>query len=84
MSESAPSVQRAIDEAGSSETVARIHRKTAAAWLAQHDAATAEEHLAAAEALATDPAERPPSTMRAGRPLSVDLEDLADEAALAA
>ena len=50
--------QRAIDEADSSETVARIHRKTAGAWLAQHDAAAAEEHLAAAEALATDPAER--------------------------
>jgi DNA-binding SARP family transcriptional activator len=50
--------QRAIDEADSNAAVARIHRKTAGAWLAQHDAAQAEEHLAAAEALATDPAER--------------------------
>ncbi len=50
--------QRAIDAADSSETAARIHRKTAGACLAQHDPAGAEEHLAAAEALATDPGER--------------------------
>jgi hypothetical protein len=48
----------AIDSADSSEAVARLHRKTAGAWLAQHDAAGAEEHLLAAERLATDPAER--------------------------
>jgi DNA-binding SARP family transcriptional activator len=48
----------AIDSAGSSEAIARLHRKTAGAWLTQHDAARAEEHLAAAERLATDPGER--------------------------
>jgi DNA-binding SARP family transcriptional activator len=48
----------AIDSAASSEAIARLHRKTAGAWLAQHDAAAAEPHLAAAERLAGDPGER--------------------------
>ena len=50
--------QLAIESAGSSDALARLHRKTAGAWLAQHNAAAAEEHLATAEGLATDPAER--------------------------
>ena len=48
----------AIGSADSSDATARLHRKTAGAWLAQHDAAAAEEHLGAAEGLATLPAER--------------------------
>jgi DNA-binding SARP family transcriptional activator len=48
----------AIGSAESSDATARLHRKTAGAWLAQHDAAAAEEHLGAAEGLATLPAER--------------------------
>src|SRR5262249_41110086 len=48
----------AIESADSSDAIARLHRKTAGAWLAQHDAAGADEHLATAEGLATDPAER--------------------------
>src|SRR5215471_19081346 len=48
----------ATESADSSAAVARLHRKTAGAWLAQHDAAGAEDHLEAAERLATDPAER--------------------------
>src|SRR6185437_10440096 len=50
--------QLAIETADSSYAVARLHRKTAGAWLAQHNAADADEHLEAAERLATDPAER--------------------------
>jgi DNA-binding SARP family transcriptional activator len=49
--------QLAIESADSSDTIARLHRKTAGAWLAQHDAAAADEHLEAAERLATDPTE---------------------------
>jgi DNA-binding SARP family transcriptional activator len=49
--------ERAIDSADSSAVIARLHRKAAGAWLAQHDAASAEEHLRAAEALTSDPAE---------------------------
>jgi DNA-binding SARP family transcriptional activator len=48
----------ATEAADSSEAIARLHRKTAGAWLAQHNAAGAEEHLEAAERLATDPGER--------------------------
>jgi DNA-binding SARP family transcriptional activator len=48
----------AIESADSSDAIARLHRKTAGAWLAQHNAAGAEEHLQAAEGLATDPTER--------------------------
>jgi DNA-binding SARP family transcriptional activator len=48
----------AIDSADSTGAIARLHRKTAGAWLAQHDAAGAEADLDAAERLATDPAER--------------------------
>ena len=50
--------QLAIDSADSSHVIARLHRKAAGAWLAQHDAAGADAHLEAAEGLATDPAER--------------------------
>jgi DNA-binding SARP family transcriptional activator len=50
--------QLAIESAGSSDAIARLHRKTAGAWLAHHDAARADESLEAAERLATDPAER--------------------------
>jgi hypothetical protein len=48
----------AIEAADSSDVIGRLHRKTAGAWLVQHDAASADEHLRAAETLATDPAER--------------------------
>lgn len=48
----------AIDAADSAAAIARLHRRSAGAWLAQHDAAGAEEHLRAAEALTSDPAER--------------------------
>jgi DNA-binding SARP family transcriptional activator len=47
----------AIESADSSDAIARLHRKAAGAWLAQHDAAGAEEELLAAEGLASDPAE---------------------------
>jgi DNA-binding SARP family transcriptional activator len=47
----------AIDSADSSDAVARLHRKTAGAWLVQHDASSADEHLRAAEALTSDPSE---------------------------
>jgi DNA-binding SARP family transcriptional activator len=50
--------QLAIDSAESNEAIARLHRKTAGAQLAQFDAAGAEEHLETAERLAADPAER--------------------------
>jgi DNA-binding SARP family transcriptional activator len=50
--------QLAMQSAESRDVIGRLHRKTAGAWLAQHDADGAEEHLAAAEELATDPAER--------------------------
>jgi DNA-binding SARP family transcriptional activator len=49
--------QLAIESASSSDAIARLHRKTAGAWLAHHDAARAEESLEAAERLATDPTE---------------------------
>jgi DNA-binding SARP family transcriptional activator len=48
----------AIGSADSAAGIARLHRQTAGALLAQHDAGRAEEHLRAAESLATDPAER--------------------------
>jgi hypothetical protein len=48
----------AIGSTDSSAVIARLHRKTAGAWLAQHDAAGAEEHLRAAETLTLDPAEQ--------------------------
>jgi len=48
----------AIDSADSAAGVARLHRRTAGALLAQHDAVRAEEHLRAAETSTTDPAER--------------------------
>jgi DNA-binding SARP family transcriptional activator len=48
----------AIESAGSSDATARLHRKVAGAWLTQHNAAGAEDHLAAAERLTTDPTER--------------------------
>lgn len=48
----------AIESAGSRDALARLHRKAAGAWLAQHDAGAADEHLEAAEQLVTDPAER--------------------------
>ena len=48
----------AIGAADSPDAVARLHRKAAGAWLAQHDATNADEHLRQAEALASDPAEQ--------------------------
>ncbi|HET7744523.1 MAG TPA: BTAD domain-containing putative transcriptional regulator [Gaiellaceae bacterium] len=54
----AAAFQLAIESAGSSDASARLHRKTAGAWLVHHDAARAEEGLEAAERLATDPTER--------------------------
>jgi DNA-binding SARP family transcriptional activator len=48
----------AIESADASDVIARLHRKTAGAWLAQHNAAAAEMHLEAAERLATHPGER--------------------------
>jgi DNA-binding SARP family transcriptional activator len=48
----------AIESADSSDAIARLHRKAAGAWLAQHNAAGAEEDLEAAERLATDQTER--------------------------
>jgi DNA-binding SARP family transcriptional activator len=50
--------QLAIVSADSADAIARLHRKTAGAWLAQHDAASADDDLEAAERLATDPSER--------------------------
>jgi DNA-binding SARP family transcriptional activator len=50
--------ERALRSAGPQAVTARLHRKTAGAWLVQHDAASAEEHLGAAETLTSDPAER--------------------------
>jgi DNA-binding SARP family transcriptional activator len=50
--------QLAIESTASREAVARLHRKAAGAWLARHDATTADEHLESAEGLATHPAER--------------------------
>ncbi|HET7130161.1 MAG TPA: BTAD domain-containing putative transcriptional regulator [Gaiellaceae bacterium] len=50
--------QLAMESADSSDAIARLHRKTAGAWLAQHDAAGAENDLAEAERLSTDAAER--------------------------
>jgi DNA-binding SARP family transcriptional activator len=48
----------ALDGVGSPEAASRMRRKTAGAWLMQHDAEQAELHLRAAESLAPDPAER--------------------------
>jgi DNA-binding SARP family transcriptional activator len=48
----------AIESTASDEAIARLHRKAAGGWLAQHDAAAADEHLESSESLATDPAER--------------------------
>jgi DNA-binding SARP family transcriptional activator len=48
----------ALGLADSSAVVARLRRRIAGALLAQHDPEAAEEHLEAAEALTTDPAER--------------------------
>jgi DNA-binding SARP family transcriptional activator len=47
----------AIDSAESEVAVGRLHRRAAGAWLAQHDAGNAEEHLRTAETLTTDPAD---------------------------
>ena len=54
----ATAFQLAMESADSSDAIARLHRKTAGAWLAQHDAASAESDLAEAERLSTDAAER--------------------------
>jgi len=54
----AAAFQLAIESADSSGAIARLHRKIAGAWLAQHDAAGADEHLETAERLTTDPGER--------------------------
>jgi DNA-binding SARP family transcriptional activator len=48
----------AIGSADSSAAIARLHRKTAGAHLAQHDAASADAHLTTAEAIASDLDER--------------------------
>ena len=48
----------AVEAAGSGDVLARLRRKIAGAWLLQHGADAAEPHLAAAEKLASDPAER--------------------------
>jgi DNA-binding SARP family transcriptional activator len=48
----------AIGCAESAAAISRLHRKSAGAWLAQHDAVRAGEHLASAERLTSDPAER--------------------------
>jgi tetratricopeptide (TPR) repeat protein len=48
----------ALEAAGSQAVVARLHRRMAHAWLIQHDAERAEEHLQAGEAMTEDPAER--------------------------
>ena len=50
--------QLAIESADSSDAIARLHRKTAGAWLAHQDAARAEEGLETAERLVTDPTEQ--------------------------
>ena len=48
----------AIGSADSVDAIARLHRKSAGAWLAQHDAASADEHLVAAERLTSDSTEQ--------------------------
>src|SRR5205807_4099166 len=48
----------AVEAAGSGDVLARLRRRIAGAWLLQHGADAAEPHLAAAEKLASDPAER--------------------------
>jgi DNA-binding SARP family transcriptional activator len=48
----------ALESADGPETAGRLHRKAAQALLMQFDAAGAEEHLAAAEKLSEDAAER--------------------------
>jgi len=48
----------ALDCADSPVALARLHRRTAGAWLIQHDAERAEEHLRTAETMTEDPAER--------------------------
>jgi DNA-binding SARP family transcriptional activator len=48
----------ALEAAGSSDAVVRLHRKIAGAWLMRHGADEADSHLAAAEKLTLDPAER--------------------------
>jgi DNA-binding SARP family transcriptional activator len=44
--------------ADTSAAVGRLHRRAAQAWLMQHGPEQAEEHLRAAEAVATEPAEQ--------------------------
>ena len=51
-------LMRLYDNADSLAIVARLHRRIAGAMLAQHGAEPAEEHLAAAESMTADPAER--------------------------
>jgi DNA-binding SARP family transcriptional activator len=48
----------AIESADSAAAIGRLHRKAAGAFLSQHDAAGADEHLRTAETLSTDPAEQ--------------------------
>jgi DNA-binding SARP family transcriptional activator len=47
----------ALDAADSPAVVARLHRRSAAALLMQHDAERADEHLRVAELMTEDPAE---------------------------
>jgi DNA-binding SARP family transcriptional activator len=49
---------QALGAADASASAGRLHRRAAQAWLMQHGPEQAEEHLRAAEAVATDPAER--------------------------
>jgi hypothetical protein len=55
---SAKAFTLALDAGGVLSTVARFERKCAGAWLMKHRPDEAAPHLAAAEALATEPAER--------------------------
>ena len=49
---------QALAAVDASASVGRLHRRAAQAWLMQHGPEQAEEHLRAAEAVATDPAEQ--------------------------
>src|SRR5438477_8515388 len=48
---------QALAAVDASASAGRLHRRVAQAWLMQHGPVQAEEHLRAAEAVATDPAE---------------------------
>lgn len=48
----------ALEAADSQAVAARLHRRMAHAWLIQHDAHRADEHLQSGEAMTEDPAER--------------------------